>query len=82
MPFRRCEKSLTLQCALRRYSARHLHMPAQKKKAPPLSIRIDADVRRELEKLAAEDDRSLSAYVNRLLRQHVESAKKGKKPPA
>lgn len=42
------------------------------KKLEPLSIRLDPDVRTALESLAAADDRTLSAYVHRLLKQHVE----------
>lgn len=33
---------------------------------------VDADVRRELERLAEENDRSLSAQVRIALREHVE----------
>jgi hypothetical protein len=43
----------------------------REKKLQPLSIRLDADVRRAIEKLARKDDRSLSAYINRLLREHA-----------
>jgi predicted transcriptional regulator len=42
----------------------------REKKLQPLSIRLDADVRRCIEKLARKDDRSLSAYINRVLRDH------------
>jgi predicted transcriptional regulator len=42
------------------------------KKLEPLSIRLDPDVRAGLEALATADDRSLSAYVHRVLRLHVE----------
>jgi predicted transcriptional regulator len=48
------------------------------KKLSPISIRLDADVKAALESLAKSDDRSLSAYINRVLRDHVHSAK-GKK---
>ena len=42
------------------------------KKTESLSIRLDPDVREAIKRLAQEDDRSLSAYINRALRQHVE----------
>lgn len=37
-----------------------------------LNAYVDADVRRELERLAAENDRTLSAEVRRALRAYVE----------
>lgn len=43
----------------------------REKKLQPLSIRLDADVRRAIEKLARKDERSLSAYINRTLRDHA-----------
>jgi predicted transcriptional regulator len=48
-------------------------------KAHPISIRLDADVRSAIEALAKEDERSLSSYVNRALRQHVEAMRKQRK---
>jgi predicted transcriptional regulator len=42
------------------------------KKLSPIAIRLDPDVRAGLDALAKADDRSLSAYVHRVLRQHVE----------
>lgn len=47
-----------------------------KKTAPPFSFRIDPEVRDDLEKFAAKDDRSLSNYINKVLRDHVASQKK------
>jgi len=44
----------------------------------PLSIRLEPEVRAALEELAKEDDRSLSAYINRALRQHIEAVRKPK----
>lgn len=44
----------------------------REKKLDPISIRLEADVKSRLEQLAKADDRTLSAYINRLLRQHVE----------
>ena len=44
-------------------------------KTPPrehLTAFVDADVRRELERLAEENERSLSAEIRRALRQYVE----------
>jgi hypothetical protein len=48
------------------------------KKTHPVAIRMDPDVKAALERLAAEDNRSLSSYVGLLLRRHVEE-KQGKK---
>ena len=42
------------------------------KKMQPFSIRLDAAI----EALAKEDERSLSAYINRVLRQHAETMRK------
>ena len=44
------------------------------KKLEPISIRLDPDVREGIQALAAEDERSLSAYINRVLRRHLEDA--------
>ena len=49
------------------------------KKLDPISIRLDPDVKAALEGLAQADDRSLSAYINRTLRQHVEDKRREKK---
>ena len=46
---------------------------ARAKKMDPLSIRLDPDVRKGIEALAKADERSLSAYINRVLRQHLET---------
>ena len=43
------------------------------KKLDPISIRLEPDLKAALEGLAKDDDRSLSAYINRALRQHVEN---------
>jgi len=37
----------------------------------PISIRLDPDLKAALDALAKADDRSLSAYINRALREHV-----------
>jgi predicted transcriptional regulator len=42
------------------------------KKLDPIAIRLEPDVREGLEALARADDRSLSAYAHRVLKQHVE----------
>jgi hypothetical protein len=58
--------------------------PRRKKKLlEPMSIRLDPDVKAALEGFAEEEDRSLSSYVNRVLRDHVErvEAKKEPEPP-
>lgn len=36
-----------------------------------VSITLDGDVVEEVKKLAEEDDRSFSQYINRVLRKHV-----------
>lgn len=42
------------------------------KKLTPIAIRLDADIRAGLDALAAADDRSLSDYIRRVLKVHVE----------
>lgn len=51
----------------------------REKKLNPISIRLEPDVKVRLERLAKADDRTLSAYINRVLRQHVE-AERAKTP--
>lgn len=46
------------------------------KTPPPYSFRLELDLKAELEKLAAKDDRSLSNYLNKTLREHVAAQKK------
>lgn len=43
----------------------------RQKKLQPLSVRLEPDVRRAIEKLARKDDRSLSGYINHVLRDHA-----------
>jgi predicted HicB family RNase H-like nuclease len=45
----------------------------RRKKLEPISIRLDPEVKRALEAQAVTEDRSLSAYINRVLRFHVDS---------
>jgi hypothetical protein len=55
--------------------------PRRKKKLlEPMSIRLDPDVKAALEGFAEEEDRSLSSYVNRVLRDHVERVEATKEP--
>jgi predicted HicB family RNase H-like nuclease len=49
------------------------------KKVGSISIRLDAELKAVLEELAGGDDRSLSSYINRALRHHVEAL--GRKLP-
>lgn len=42
-----------------------------RRKLEPMSIRLDSDVKENLGYLARREDRSLSSYVNRVLRLHV-----------
>ena len=51
-------------------------MRRHKKKLEPMSIRLDEDVRAELEKAVEAEDRSLSNYINHVLKAHF-SARKG-----
>ena len=41
-----------------------------------ISITIDADLLKELREKAEADERSLSQYINLILRKHLEAAKK------
>ena len=47
---------------------------------PPTTIRLDPDVKQAIEALSEADGRSVSGYINRVLRDHIEaaSALKGK----
>jgi predicted transcriptional regulator len=53
----------------------------KKKLLEPMSIRLDADVKAALEGFAEDEDRSLSSYVNRVLRDHVERVEAKKQEP-
>ena len=46
-----------------------------KKKLQPISLRLDEDTLVGLKALAEADDRTLSSYLYRVLRQHLESKK-------
>ena len=43
-----------------------------------VNVRITAELRAKLEKLAAEDKRSLSGYVVKVLQEHVEQHERDK----
>lgn len=45
------------------------------KKTTPISFRIREDIKAELQRLAAEDRRSLSAYIELALEGHIERTK-------
>jgi predicted transcriptional regulator len=47
----------------------------REKKLEPISIRLDPDVKEAIQALARQDERSLSSYINRVLRQHADEAK-------
>ena len=53
----------------------------KKKLLEPMSIRLDPDVKAALEGFAEEEDRSLSSYVNRVLRDHVERLETRRQQP-
>jgi predicted transcriptional regulator len=46
----------------------------------PMSIRLEPDVKSALQELADADERSLSAFINRVLREYVQTVrgKRGK----
>lgn len=45
-----------------------------------ISITIDNDILFKLKDEAEKDDRSLSQYINLILKRHIEQAEKAKKP--
>lgn len=47
----------------------------------PINIRLPLDVKASLQQLAEADGRSLSNYLNKLLRDHVEAQRKGGSNP-
>jgi len=49
------------------------------RRTDPISFRIKAEIKQALERLAREDRRSLSQYIELALEAHVE-AMRGKKP--
>jgi predicted transcriptional regulator len=49
---------------------------ARSKKLEPMSLRLDPEVKAPLQEFAAADERTLSAYVNRVLRQHVDAMRR------
>jgi predicted transcriptional regulator len=49
-------------------------MPVKKSPPSPTSLRIEPELKAALEKLAAADDRTLSNYILRILRDHVSRA--------
>jgi hypothetical protein len=53
----------------------------KKKLLEPMSIRLDPDVKTALEGYAEDEDRSLSSYVNRVLRDHVQRIEAEKQAP-
>jgi predicted transcriptional regulator len=53
-------------------------MTRRKKKLEPMSIRLDPDVKAALQGFAEEEERSLSFYVNRVLRHHVDQVESKK----
>jgi predicted transcriptional regulator len=49
------------------------------KKTAPISFRISADLKASLEKLAKQDSRSLSNYIELALQKHVDTVMPSKK---
>ena len=49
------------------------------KKMMPTSIRLDPDVHAAVAELAKTDERSISSYINRVLRQHIQVLEAGTK---
>jgi hypothetical protein len=54
-------------------------MPTNQK--PIVSFRIRADIKDALQKLATEDRRSLSSYIELALERHIEAKQPGGKKP-
>ena len=50
---------------------RGIHMATRERKGAPLGLRIQPSLKLALENLAKADDRSLAAYVDRVLKDHV-----------
>lgn len=44
-----------------------------------VSLTIDNDIIAEIKKLAEQDDRSVSQYINLILREHIATVKKPKR---
>ena len=44
-----------------------------------VNVRVTAEMRAKLEKLAEDDKRSLSGYVEKVLREHVEQTERPKR---
>ncbi len=49
------------------------------KKLAPTSLRLEPELKAALERLAEADDRSLSSYITRVLKEHVARAGKPKR---
>jgi hypothetical protein len=62
-----------VSCYVKHHAATYGHMP-RAKKLEPISIRLDPDVRQGIAAGAKAADRSLSAHINRILRQHLRGA--------
>jgi hypothetical protein len=55
-------------------------MPKSRPKlGAPISLRIEESIREALQEFADEQDRTLSNYIARLLREHVEAVKAARK---
>jgi predicted HicB family RNase H-like nuclease len=52
-------------------------MRRKTKKLDPLSVRLDQDVRENLERAAQAEGRSLSNYINEVLKQHFYDKRRG-----
>jgi predicted DNA-binding protein len=51
------------------------------KRDTSVNVRLTSELRQRLQKLADADGRTLSAYIERVLRQHAEAAKPAPEPP-
>lgn len=49
------------------------------KKTAAMNMRVDPQLRADIELLARSDDRSIANYVERILKAHVEAEKKAQK---
>jgi hypothetical protein len=51
------------------------------RRTDPISFRIKAEIKQALERLAKDDRRSLSQYIEIALEEHIEAKKQGGKKP-
>jgi hypothetical protein len=50
-----------------------------KRRTDPISFRVKAEIKEAMQRLASQDRRGLSQYIERALEAHIEAKKQGKK---